>query len=104
MKLSAILRAWLRKMPGSWIYKPLEGIRIRAVERVQAPGREPRVVAALGFSRACIYRAGSVSGWSCGPLAGRPPKITGAQLLLASTVVGKNPLQFQFEFALLRAG
>lgn len=88
-------------------HKTLEEIRIRAVERVQA-GESPEVViAALGFSRACIYnwlaryRAAGWSGVKARPLAGRLMKITGAQMQwLYRTVTGKNPLQFRFELAL----
>jgi transposase len=88
-------------------HKTLEEIRVRAVERVQA-GESPEVVIqTLGFSRACIYnwlaryRAGGWGGLKARPLAGRPAKITGAQMRwLYRTVVGKNPLQFRFEFAL----
>jgi transposase len=88
-------------------HKTLEEIRTRAVEQVQA-GESPEVVIqTLGFSRACIYnwlaryRAGGWGGLKAKPLAGRPKKISGAQLRwLYGTVVGKNPLQFRFEFAL----
>lgn len=88
-------------------HKTLEEIRMRAVERVQA-GESPEVVIqVLGFSRACIYnwlaryRAGGWGGLKAKPLAGRPTKITATQMRwLYRTVVGKNPLQFRFEFAL----
>ena len=88
-------------------HQTLEEIRMRAVERVQA-GESPEVVIqALGFSRACIYkwlaryRAGGWGGLKARPLAGRPTKISGAQMRWRyRTVVGKNPLQFRFEFAL----
>lgn len=88
-------------------HKTLEEIRIRAVQRVQA-GESPEVVIrALGFSRACIYnwlamyRAGGWGALKARALSGRPKKITGAQMQwLYSTVVGKSPLQFRFEFAL----
>lgn len=88
-------------------HKTLEEIRTCAVERVQAGESPEMVIQTLGFSRACIYnwlaryRAGGWSGLKARPLAGRPTKITGAQLRwLYRTVVGKNPLQFRFEFAL----
>jgi len=88
-------------------HKTLEEIRIRAVQRVQA-GESPEVIIrALGFSRACIYnwlamyRAGGWGALKARALSGRPKKITGAQMQwLYSTVVGKSPLQFRFEFAL----
>ncbi|HEX5483682.1 MAG TPA: helix-turn-helix domain-containing protein [Terriglobia bacterium] len=67
-------------------HKTLEEIRIRAVERVQAGEIPEVVIQTLGFSRACIYnwlaryRAGGWGGLKARPLAGRPAKITGAQL------------------------
>jgi transposase len=88
-------------------YKILEEIRTRAAERVQTGERLEVTIQALGFSLACIYnwlaryRAGGWYGLKAKPLAGRPTKITGAQMRwLYRTVVGKNPLQFRFEFAL----
>jgi transposase len=88
-------------------HKTLEEIRIRAVEQVQA-GESPEVVIrALGFSRSCIYawlaayRAGGWGALKAQALKGRPMKISAAQMKwLYETVVGKNPLQFRFEFAL----
>lgn len=88
-------------------HKTLEEIRTRAVERVQA-GESPEVViAALGFSRSCIYswlamyRTGGWSALKAKALAGRPKKITGPQMQwICLTVVGTSPLQHRFEFAL----
>ena len=88
-------------------HKTLEEIRIRAVEQVQAGESPEAVIQALGFSRACIYtwlaryRRGGWGALKARALKGRPPKISAAQLKwLYNTVVGKNPLQFRFEFAL----
>ncbi len=88
-------------------HKTLEEIRIRAVERVQAGERPESVIAALGFSRSCIYtwlamyRAGGWSALKAKPLQGRPMKIQPAQMRwLYQTVTGKTPLQYRFEFAL----
>ena len=92
-------------------HKTLEEIRIRAVQRVEA-GESPEVViAALGFSRTCIYnwiakyREGGIEALRATPLSGRPSKLNGKQLRwIYKTVVGKNPLQLKFEFALWTCG
>ena len=88
-------------------HKTLEAIRTRAVQRVQA-GESPEVViAALGFSRSCIYswlamyRAGGWSALKARALSGRPKMISGQQMQwIYTTVVGTSPLQHRFEFAL----
>ena len=88
-------------------HRTLEAIRIRAVEQVQA-GQSPEVViAALGFTRSCIYdwlaryRSGGWQALRCKPLSGRPRRITGRQMKwIYNAVTLKNPLQFKFEFAL----
>ena len=77
MKLSAILRAWLRKMPGSWITKPWKRFGfVRSSECKRA--RAPRWSLRHGFqSRLYLQLAGSVSGWRLGgaesPSVGGPP-------------------------------
>lgn len=88
-------------------HKTLEEIRIRAVRRVEA-GESPEVVVkALGFHRSCIYewiakyREGGTEALRARPLDGRPTKLNGKQLRwIYKTVVGKNPLQLKFPFAL----
>lgn len=88
-------------------HKTLEAIRTRAVQRVQA-GESPEVViAALGFSRSCIYswlamyRAGGWSALKARALSGRPKLLSGQQMeWIYTTVVGTSPLQHRFEFAL----
>lgn len=88
-------------------HKTLEEIRIRAVKRVEG-GESPEVVIkALGFHRSCIYewiakyREGGEQALKARPLAGRPTKLNGKQLRwIYKIVVGKNPLQLKFPFAL----
>ena len=77
------------------------------MERVQAGESPEDVIQALGFNRSCIYdwlaryRAGGWDGLKAKPLAGRPKKITGAQIkYLYQAIAGKTPLQHRFEFAL----
>ncbi len=88
-------------------HKTLEAIRIRAVRQVQA-GESPEVVIkALGFTRACIYAW--LSKYQCGGwdalkakrLFGRPRKLNDRQIKwIYKAIVGKNPLQLKFAFAL----
>lgn len=88
-------------------HKTLEEIRVRAVQRVQSGESPEAVIAALGFSRSCIYawlaryRAGGWSALKARALSGRPTKIDGRQMRwIYNTVVGSSPLQHRFEFAL----
>ena len=87
--------------------KALEEIRIRAVKRVEA-GESPEVVIkALGFTRPriyewlALYREGGIDALRSRKAPGKKPKLTGQQLQkVYRLVVGKNPRQLKFEFAL----
>lgn len=87
--------------------KTLEAIRIRAVKRVEA-GESPEVVIkALGFTRTQIYewiakyREGGLDALRSRKASGKPPKLGGEQIQrIYKLVVGNNPQQLKFEFAL----
>jgi transposase len=88
-------------------HEALEEIRIRAVQQVQAGESPEKVIAALGLTRACIYnwlaiyQSGGLEALRAKKLYGRPTKLTPGQMKqIYRMVVGKNPLQLQFEFAL----
>ena len=91
--------------------KALEEIRIRAVKRVEA-GESPEVVIkALGLSRPRIYewiakyREGGIEALRMRKASGKPPKLAGHQLKkIYRLVVGKDPRQLKFEFALWTRG
>ena len=91
--------------------KALEEIRIRAVKRVEA-GESPEVVIkALGFTRGRIYewlakyREGGIDALRSRKAPGKTPKLNGKQLArLYKYIVGKDPRQLKFEFALWTRG
>ena len=98
----------MRKTDGRKLdHKTLEALRIRTVEQVQG-GTSPEVLAkALGLRRSTVYgwlamyRSGGWEALKAKPVTGRPKKITGTQMQwVYTTVVGSNPLQHRFEFAL----
>jgi transposase len=85
----------------------LAEIRIRAVKQVEAGESPEDVIAALGLHRSVIYkwiaryREGGVDALKERKAAGPAPKLQGNQLRrLYNIVVGRNPLQLGFEFAL----
>ena len=85
----------------------LTELRKRAVAMVQS-GESPEVVVkTLGFARACIYnwlamyRAGGWDALEAKKRGGRPRKLQGPMIQwVYQTVVGKDPRQYQFPFAL----
>lgn len=88
-------------------HKTLEEIRIRAVEQIEAGESPEDIVRSLGFARATIYnwlaryREGGKEGLKAQPLSGRPTKLNGRQIQwIYKTIVGKNPTQLKFEYAL----
>lgn len=88
-------------------HKTLEVLRLRAVEQVGAGAHPEDVAQALGLHRKTVYgwlakyREGGKGALLAKPVPGRPPKLAGAQLSrLYALIVGKDPRQMQFEFAL----
>jgi transposase len=85
----------------------LEVLRMRAVERVEAGAHPEDVAAALGMHRKTVYgwlakyREGGKDALRARPVPGRPPRLSGPQLArVYALVVGSDPRQLQFEFAL----
>ncbi len=85
----------------------LETLRLRAVEQIEAGAHPEDVADALGLHRSTVF--GWVARFRCGgraallakPVPGRPPKLSAEQLRkLYSLIVGNDPRQLQFEFAL----
>lgn len=88
-------------------HEALEAIRIRAVEQVLAGANADDVIAALGMHRSNIFRwlqAYHAGGWEAlkaRAITGRPSKLDARQMQwLYRTIVGKNPMQLGFLFAL----
>ena len=85
----------------------LTELRKRAVAMVQSGESPELVVKTLGFSRGCIYswlalyRAGGWDALDAKKRGGRPRKLKGNMIQwVYQTVVGKDPRQHQFPFAL----
>ena len=85
----------------------LETIRKRAVKQVESGARVEDIAASLGLSRSTVfawvaaYREGGLEALAAKPVPGRPPKLSGGQLrTLYTLIVGADPRQYQFEFAL----
>jgi transposase len=88
-------------------HQTLEAIRIRAVQQVENGVHPEDVAEALGMTRAAVYgwlakyREGGLDALRARPVPGRPPKLSGDQLRRVYTlVVGTDPRQLSFEFAL----
>jgi transposase len=88
-------------------HKTLEHLRIRVVQQVENGARPDDLGRALGLARSTVfgwiarYREGGVEALKAKPVPGRPPKLSGAQLRRIYTlVVGKDPRQLSFAFAL----
>jgi transposase len=88
-------------------HRTLEVLRLRAVDQVQAGAHPEDVASALGLHRKTVYgwlakfREGGRDALVAKPVPGRPPKLSGAQIArLYEWIVGSDPAQFSFEFAL----
>ena len=88
-------------------HKTLEVLRIRAVEQVGEGAHPEDVAAALGLHRKTVYgwlakyREGGKDALTARPVPGLPPKLAGPQMArLYGLIVGQDPRQMQFEFAL----
>jgi transposase len=88
-------------------HKTLEQLRLRAVRQIEQGAHPEDVAAALGMTRAAVYgwlakyREGGLEALKARPVPGRPPTLSGAQLQRVYTlVVGNDPRQLQFTFAL----
>lgn len=87
--------------------KALEEIRIRAVKRVEAGESPEIVIKSLGHTRPGIYewiskyREGGIDDLRSRKAPGKTPKLFGNQLKkIYRLVVGVDPRQLKFEFAL----
>ncbi len=85
----------------------LETLRLRAVDQVEKGAHPEDVAEMLGLHRKTVHgwlakhRSGGREALLAKPVPGRPPKLTGDQLRrLYSLIVGNDPRQLQFEFAL----
>ena len=88
-------------------HKTLEQLRLRAVRQVEQGAHPEDVAAGLGMTRAAVYgwlakyREGGLEALRAKPVPGRPPRLSGAHLQrLYTLVVGNDPRQLQFTFAL----
>ncbi|MHB1818402.1 MAG: IS630 family transposase [Streptosporangiaceae bacterium] len=92
-------------------HKTLEVLRLRAVDQVNAGARPAEVAAALGLSRSVLYRwlaayrDGGQGALLAKPVPGRPPRLSALQVRrLWGLIVGSDPRQLQFDFALWTRG
>jgi transposase len=88
-------------------HKTLEALRLRAVAQIEGGAHPEDVAQALGLHRSTVfgwvakYREGGKAALKAKPVPGRPPKLSGPQLRrLYALIVGADPRQLQFEFAL----
>ena len=88
-------------------HEALEQIRISSVLRVEAGESPEAVIKSVGFERVCIYRwisayrYGGIDALRAKKLNGRPPIMTGEQLMKLFAVITKEtPEQYKFPFAL----
>jgi transposase len=88
-------------------HKTLETLRIRAVKQIEDGAHPEDVAEALGLDRSTVfkwlarYREGGIAALKAKPVPGRPSKLDGRQIArLYALIVGNDPRQLQFDFAL----
>jgi transposase len=88
-------------------HQTLEAMRLRAVDAVESGVHPEDVAASLGMARGTVYgwlatyREGGKEALKARPVPGRPPRLSGAQMRrLYTLIVGTDPRQLEFEFAL----
>jgi transposase len=88
-------------------HKTLETLRLRAVDLVQLGAHPEQVALALGLHRKTVYgwlaryRDGGRGALLARPVPGRPPRLKPLHMRrLWNLIVGTDPRQLQFEFAL----
>jgi transposase len=88
-------------------HKTLEALRLRAVDQVRQGASPADVAAALGLHRSAVYgwlgkyQDGGRGALLARPVPGRPPRLKPLQMRrLWNLIVGTDPRQLQFEFAL----
>ena len=97
----------VRTTAASWITRHSRQMRLRAVDAVESGVHPEDVAASLGMARGTVYgwlakyREGGRDALRARPVPGRPPKLSGQQMRpLYALIVGADPRQFEFEFAL----
>lgn len=88
-------------------HRTLEVLRVRAVQQVQAGAHPEDVAVTLGLHRKTVYgwlakyREGGTDALRAKPIPGRPAKLSGELIArLYALIVGRDPRQLSFEFAL----
>jgi transposase len=88
-------------------HKTLETLRIRAVRQIEDGAHPEDVAEVLGLDRSTVfkwlarYREGGIAALKAKPVPGRPSKLDGRQIArLYALIVGSDPRQLQFDFAL----
>jgi transposase len=88
-------------------HEALEQLRINAVVRVESGESPEEVIKSIGFERVCIYRwiaayrYGGIAALRAKKLEGRPPILTGEQMMkLFRIITHETPEQYRFPFAL----
>ena len=88
-------------------HRTLEVLRMRAVEQVEAGAHPEDVALTLGLHRKTVYgwvakyREGGRDALRAKAVPGRPSKLSGEQITrLYALIVGRDPRQMSFEFAL----